>query len=366
MQGALSFAEIRVKKPGSTGALTGWDKFGGGTDLVYMNGQITRTGKNTFVVKDVYFTPCDCGKDRKPVFSIKARKAWVELGSHALFERPVVQPLDQPFPFPFALPALYVPVSKRKSGLLPPAPRGLGADGFYIEDSIFFVLSDSVDMTAVAGYNVRRGLRDKLELRFNPTADVQGDLTLTHMSDDTFIGNNAGLFGSQRFGGSFNTRMGTWSRASLKANLQFFSDPSYFADNALSLAAQATQYSASRAAVDYRGDAWRLSVGAAAYQDFTLPNTGVAHSSFFSAGAGRTMQRLPDALLSVAPVPLPLGFRFALDTHFVASVGLSGDGLRDLQRRARSAAHCAHARWNRQCAGAEPGALGRLHEADLV
>jgi len=302
-----------------------------------MNGQITRTGKNTFEVKDIYFTPCDCGKDFPPIFSIRARKAYVELGSHATFERPVLQPFDQPLPFPFALPALYIPVSKRKTGLLPPSPRSLAADGFYIEESVFITLGQTADLTAVAGWNVRRGAREKLELRYNPVAGVEGSISLSHMHDETFVNRpllgtfNAGVFHQERFGLSANHRSGTWARASLKMNLQYFSDNTYLFDNALSLSAFATQYSASRAAFDYRGDAWRVAVGLVGYQDFTIANTattgGSRHDSFFLPASGRTPQRVPDIGLSIAPVPLPLGLRLAVDSRAVGTVGFSNQTI---------------------------------------
>ncbi len=341
VQGALSLAEIRVKKPGTTGALEGWDRFGAGRDQLYVSGQISRTSRNTFVVRDVYFTPCDCGK-APPIFAIKAKKATIELGSHAIFEAPVLMPFNQPLPFPFALPYLYVPVSKRKTGLLPPGIMLTSFDGPLVEESVFFVLHPSVDMTATVGMSTNRGPRDKLELRYAPSPDVYGLFEFSHMFD-VLLGSTAialpdgesrrlawetgqGVQGipdgrlplSHRMAATLSHRSGTWSRFSTKAELQVYSDAAYLFHNRFTVQAQATEYMPSRLAFDYRGDLWRASVGAAAYQDFRVPG------GLYGAVAGRTLQRAPEVGLHLAPTPLPLGFRFAADARFAGGFALGG------------------------------------------
>lgn len=326
--GTLSLAEIRVKKPGSFDPkLAGFDAFGAGTDTVYVTGLITRTGQKSFVVKDAYFTPCDCGKDRRPIFSVKAQEARIELDSHAVFIKPVVQPGDLPFPFPFALPALYVPVSKRKTGILPPAFRVVGESptpvhpyamsAFYIEEALFVALGKSVDATATFGVNTLRGPRELLELRYAPDADVEGTLNLAHMWDSRFFAEErpTSELKENRVSAVFSHRSGTYGRLSARAFGQFFSDNALLGVQQYTVAAQATQYSASRVATDYRGDLWRVSLGAAVYQDFQAP-------TFFGVQQGRVVQRIPDIGAFLAPLPLPGGLRLSAEARFNAGFAL--------------------------------------------
>jgi hypothetical protein len=329
VSGTLALAEIRVKKPGSFDPkLQGFDRLGAGTDQLYMTGVITRTGRQSFVVKDAYFTPCDCGKDTRPLFSVRAKEAHVELGSHAVFLRPVLQPGDFPLPFPFALPALYIPVSKRKMGILPPAIRLLGVDGFYAEESFFLPLGPSFDMTATAGVNVARGFRDMLELRYAPDVGVEGSFYATHMLDYKFSTKErpTSELGPNRVSAILNHRSGSWGRTPVRIFGQFFSDNQLLSVQQYTVAAQATQYSPSRLAADYRGDAWRLSVGAAMYQDFQAP------TFFGSATAcaqdprncqqGRVVQRIPELGFFLAPQHLGGGVTLAVDARFDAGFAL--------------------------------------------
>ncbi|MCC6807902.1 MAG: hypothetical protein IT381_10795 [Deltaproteobacteria bacterium] len=316
--GALGLAEIRVKKPGSFDAkLSGFDAFGAGRDQLYLSGDITRTGPKSFVVKNAYFTPCDCGKDSRPIFSMKAKEARVELDSHAVFIQPVLQPADVPFPMPFALPALYIPISKRKTGILPPGFRLLSEDGVYFEEAFFVVLGQSADATAAIGVNEQRGLRWSAELRYAPSATTEGGFNYLHMFDTKFLTKErpTSELGAHRINGRFWHRSGTYERFSLRADTQFFSDNTMLGAIQYSVAAQATQYVPSRVAADYRGDGWRVSGGAAIYQDFQAP-------TFFGPQQGRVVQRLPDLGFSLAPTELFWGVRLSLDARASAGFAL--------------------------------------------
>jgi LPS-assembly protein len=343
--GTLGLAEIRVKKPGSFDPkLAGFDALGAGTDALYMSGEISRTGERTFLVKNAYFTPCDCGKGAPPIFSVRAKEARVELGSHAVFIAPVLQPGDVALPAPFALPALYVPLSKRKTGLLPPAIRVLGPDGVYVEDSFFLVLGPSMDMTALIGLNERRGVREMLEFRYNPSVDIEGGINVLHMFDTQYrkevltpiayqrflsegapdaarraeeeVSQSRDMLVPNRVSGRFWHRSGTFGRTSLRLESVFYTDAAMPANLTYTVAAQALQYTASRLVADHRGDDWRVSAGAAIYQDF-------AAFPFFGAAQGRVLQRIPDLGFSLAPLTLPAGFRLALDARMNVGFGFN-------------------------------------------
>ena len=85
--GALSLAEIRVKKPGSVDPkLTGFDAFGAGVDQVYMTGLITR-GMPVMVVENRRSEPTTSGNRPDAAVAFRRPRSGVRRSAdHALSE----------------------------------------------------------------------------------------------------------------------------------------------------------------------------------------------------------------------------------------------------------------------------------------
>ena len=330
VRGMLETAEIHVKRPGSVipenfSALTA------GRDSVYMSGDIERLGPKKFRIRNVYFTPCDCGKGKRPTFSVRAKSGVIEIGGDAFFYLPVLQPLDIALPVPFALPFMVFPVSKRKSGFTMPTPgarpyspllnpkdpnNNQGGSAFDIEESYFWAISNSTDATITGGYDVARGPRYQLEFRDALATDTTGVIDLIHGYDPRFLADHPDrandLLQGQRLTLQGTQRVNTNGRWSLKAIGGFVSDGFYLLDNTFTLQSQAIPYLASRGVAEARGDEVRLQLGAAMYQDFSQSR------HLFSVEQHRVAQRLPNA--DVALIALDLGDGFWLGADGRATV----------------------------------------------
>jgi lipopolysaccharide assembly outer membrane protein LptD (OstA) len=83
VRGMLETAEIHVKRPGvmlpgDFSALTA------GRDSVYISGNIERLGPKKFRIRNVYFTPCDCGKSAR-LFPSAPSRASSKLAAMRIF-----------------------------------------------------------------------------------------------------------------------------------------------------------------------------------------------------------------------------------------------------------------------------------------
>lgn len=318
--GSLSLAEIRVKKLPAEKVPHAWSAMGTGKNSLLMTGQnIERTGPTSFHIKNAYFTPCDCGENNRPTYSITAQDAWVELGSHANFYKPRIQPLDVALPgLPFSLPFIHVPISKRKTGILPPGFRFSPQENFYLEGGFFWATSPTVDMTFNVGWSERRGVREGYELRYNPTQTTKGQLNLIHLHDELYLkdrraaGENT-LFGAERLSLTYSHNSDVRGRNPLRLNLALISDGYYLSDQGFTVAAQATQYLPSRLVYERREDDWRAAAGVQMFQDF-LATRDVTSPAF-----GRTPQRVPELGFFLAPKQLPYGFNVSFEARAAAT-----------------------------------------------
>lgn len=345
--GALAVAEIRVKRPGTFQMSDDFARNLGslkvGRDLFVMRGdKIVRTGKKTLLIDDVYFTPCDCGADSRPTFSIHAKSAKVVLDDYALLYRPDIQPLDLKIPLPPLLnfPLLYMPLSKRKSGLMPPRIEFWPQDGVYVEQGFFWAINQQFDATVALGYNQTRGVRSSLEFRYAPITGMFGTLSVSHIHDFKYLGDAWAQqaqkqplppLGAERFYIGYQHTHGLDTRLPLRLNLTLYSDRTYPGDFSFTVAGQALAYAPSRAVFEYRGDDARLSLGISAYQDIA------ATRFLWSQEARRTLQRLPDLVWNHAPIQIGHGVLAAFDARLSLLTSLqSGSGFY-LQPRAAPA-----------------------------
>lgn len=128
--------------------------------------RLERLGRRRYAVSGLSFTPCACAGARAD-WRIDAASADIELSERAVLYWPVFRVLDVPV---FALPAVVLPLSDRRSGLLlPRVTYSAARNGLAIEQPLFVTLGESRDLTFIPGYlglllgpereGVRQGMR---------------------------------------------------------------------------------------------------------------------------------------------------------------------------------------------------------------
>ncbi|MCY1078372.1 LPS-assembly protein LptD [Archangium lansingense] len=208
MRGLAGFAEhLTLNLQDRT--LTAEGTNGGGASFVQKEGvtpellgaqetseQLAKVGKNAFsfttkgfrfledgayALEESSFTPCDCNV-LTPTWRITTRGAEVKPGESASFTLPMVQVYGVPV---LVAPWLYIPLSKRASGLLMPEVTGSGLSGLQVDQPLFLTLGESYDLTLSPGYAFGtepkdptqgslgvKGPRLATEFRYAPTASI--------------------------------------------------------------------------------------------------------------------------------------------------------------------------------------------------
>ncbi len=103
-------------------------------------------------MKGLTFTPCDCEPrdPLKPHWSIQSLSADVVLGEGAWLWLPVIRVYGAPV---LALPVMYVPLSDRKTGLLPILPSYSALNGWSVPIPVYVTLGRSADIESDLGYS---------------------------------------------------------------------------------------------------------------------------------------------------------------------------------------------------------------------
>jgi len=167
----------------------------GKNELVVTAARIERPAPRHFQVDRLRFSSCDC-PERPPDWSISASHADILLGERAILNWPVFYAWKIPV---FALPAIYFPLSSRRTGLLFPRGGYSTKSGFFLDQPLFITLGRSYDLTLTAGY--RFGVDPELpkpdhppgfegpaasaELRYTPVQGTSGRLLVGAIYDRT-------------------------------------------------------------------------------------------------------------------------------------------------------------------------------------
>jgi LPS-assembly protein len=108
----------------------------GQTALAGTADRIQRGGGGHLYMKNLTFTPCDCEPrdPLRPHWSIQSLSADVVLGEGAWLWLPVIRVYGAPV---LALPVMYVPLSDRKTGLLPILPNYSALNGWSIPIPVY-------------------------------------------------------------------------------------------------------------------------------------------------------------------------------------------------------------------------------------
>lgn len=301
--------------------------------------RLERVSRGKFLAHELRLTPCDCGERTSPDWSLSASEADVEPGERAILWWPVLHIKDVPV---FILPALYVPLSNRRTGFLFPRPGYHAQSGFFVDEPFFWAIDDSHDLTLTVGWrfgvdrrldpaslrHVRvgaQGPRGAAELRYLPAEHTYGRLYLAAGYD--LHGDPApdglSLRPARGWRGELSWRHGTdVAGFSARSDLRFVSDANYLGDQVADVLGEAPPYLRSQAWLGYRGRAASAALSGAWYQDMGGPFSA-PERWFFGDQAPAGYQR-PLALdVSVPRAALVGPLRAGLEVHAARVQALS-------------------------------------------
>ncbi len=253
--GGVANAEIRVKAkepllmPKAPDPRT-WARRAGRDEMILDARRLERVDARSFEVEDGAFTACDCGDDTRPSWRIRASHASVDLDSGAFLQWPVFYVQDVPI---FALPAFYLPLGDRRSGLL--APRlMLFSDmrgALTVTQPFYWALGRSYDLTFDASYLSSRGFGTAVEGRYAPSERTRGFVKANVLFDFGERQPN-GLFQKKRSSpivryaltGTHDTR---FSHSRIRSDLNLVLDPQYIVEFGDQFVSRQAEYARSRA-----------------------------------------------------------------------------------------------------------------------
>lgn len=299
----------------------------GQTALAGNADRIQRGAGGHLYMKNLTFTPCDCEPrdPLKPHWSIQSTSADVVLGEGAWLWLPVIRVYDAPV---FALPVMYVPLSDRKTGLLPILPSYSAWTGWNFPIPVFVTLGRSADIEFDLGYttggvNPNFGVKGPsldTTFRFTPSLATHGTVELFLLQDlqpprnpESSIGWPPGV-GPEHFGprGELTSQIvsilgGGWTT---RLDLNLASDAALPRDVATDVLVQANQYLTSTLQLSHRGaDSWegltlsyrqdtQYPFGYSLFGTDRDPSTGAA------LRGPATFQQLPDISVAFPERPL--------------------------------------------------------------
>jgi LPS-assembly protein len=328
----------------------------GQTALAGTADRIQRAAGGHLHMNGLTFTPCDCEPrdPLKPHWSIQSVYADVVVGEGAWLFLPIIRIYDAPV---LALPLMYVPLSDRKTGLLPILPSYSALNGWTIPVPVYVTLGRSADIEMDLDYTFGgsagalagvKGPSLDTTFRFTPSLETHGTAEL-FLQDDTWQPRDPengalwnpgtgpkhwGLRGELTsqivsiLGGGFTTRL----------DLNLASDAALTRDVATDVLVQANQYLTSTFQVSHRSaDAWE-GVTLSYRQDTQAP---FGYSLFGNdrdpvtdqaLRGPATLQQLPDIAVALPERPLwgPLFGSLDVDyTRLSPLTQLFGDEGRD-------------------------------------
>lgn len=318
--GGMANGELRIKKSFdpkladtlSPGAL----RRHGDDELIIEAASFERRSERVFEVEGGSFTACDCGDDSTPTWRIRASRASVDLDSGAWLEWPVFYVQDLPF---LALPAYYVPLGSRRTGLLAPRPSFSAVTGPAVALPFYLTLGRSWDMTFEPAYLSTRGPALGLELRYAPSTTTSGTWSANTLLDfgqpdgDGFTKSRS--FGDEElsplFRASLTGRHVTdFDDARLHLEVNAVQDPRFLADFADAFLSRQQELARSRATVTSASEHFRIAGAVQWLQDLRAKRYVEAdqrETELFSndvPGAGSVRQRLVELRLDAAPYPV--------------------------------------------------------------
>lgn len=323
--------------------------------LTLHGGEVSgESGAPSFEVEHARITLCDCGGGA-PSWQIRAHHADVVPGKRAILTWPVIF-ITPRLPFVtlpsvpvLALPALYLPLGDRQTGLLFPELTYGGLGGFGVSQPLFITLGRSWDATVSAEWllgpsastisSQQRGLKGPggaLELRWAPAEGARGHLrfSLFHSEITEWPDGVYRPPGMNRFALSLAHDQRFSDATYLKLDVGLIGDPLYLYDFTGDALLRAAEYRRSALALTHRTGDVLLEADAAYHLPLNDLSSGCSGPSCARAPFGAfgsdvpVFHRLPAASATLLPLrlagPLRLGGTVGV-ARFAPIHGATGD-----------------------------------------
>ena len=147
---------------------------------IFQGEKIDRLSKNHFILNEGRYTSC---VNNPPDWRLYGNNIDLTSGEYAYMNDVVVEAFGLPITY---IPYLVLPVkSTRQSGFLTPN-FGFGSDGFNANESYFWAISRSQDMTFTLGHYNNRGLKEAAEFRSVYAPESSSSIYYFHLDDKKF------------------------------------------------------------------------------------------------------------------------------------------------------------------------------------
>jgi LPS-assembly protein len=278
--------------------------------------RMERFGDKAYRVAQGIFTTCE---DETPAWSVRFGSAtaylddwmWGTNASFWVWKVPVV---------PF-IPIFATSLRKdRHSGLLTPTFGSSDEKGFWARQPIYFVLSDSQDLTLSPAYFEKRGFAISADYRYVRREGSRGELSGFYLHDEEESPDHD----ADRWVWSLRHEEVITDRLILKADVARVSDRTFLSEFSDSLDERGRQRLESNVSLTQRWEKWNFVGRLFFYQDLTTDEP-------------IELQRLPELRLNAFQQPVPglPGLLFELDSsyvNFVRDIGSDGQRLDLLPR----------------------------------
>ncbi len=298
-----------------------------GLNDLYLGGEHMERQDGHYLIDKARFTTCDC-RGGKPTWEIRASSADVLPNERVWMTWPIFYAKGLPV---FILPAAYLPLSERRTGLLFPQVNFSGRDGVVLSESLFVTLGRSADTTLSYDWFQDRGSRERLEFRVRPSATSDLVLRLGFLQDHkAFVqtilnGTTSNEKNKLRLSGDLNTFADFSPETALRASLHLYSDSNMVSDFRSDIAGRAVEEAPSQIAFWQRGAQTLFAIDAVYHQDLRF-----GFERLFSDQTPNemkpsdTIHRLGAVSWALAPVTLtnfPLRFSLELEAANFSSLG---------------------------------------------
>jgi LPS-assembly protein len=273
--------------------------------------RMERFGDKAYRIAGGVFTTCE---DESPAWSVRLNTAtaylddymWGTGASFWVWRVPLI-----PF-IPFFATSLR---KDRHSGLLAPTFGSSSDKGFFVRQPIYFVLSDSQDLTVAPAYFQKRGFGLGASYRYVRQEGSRGEFSGFYLHDTE----KSPDYGEDRGVVSLRHEEIITPRMNLKVDAGYVSDDKFLSDFGNTLDERSAQRLESNFSLTQRWEKWNFVGRLFAYQDLTTDKP-------------IELQRLPELRLSAFQQPIPgiPGLLFEMDSsyvNFVRDIGSGGQRL---------------------------------------
>ena len=271
-----------------------------------------------YKIDHAHFTTCDCS-GATPTWEIRSSSADALPNERVWMMWPIFYAKGLPI---FALPAIYFPLSERRTGLLFPLINFSGRDGVVLSESLFVTLGQSADTTFSLDWIQDRGFRERLEFRVRPsvTSGVEVRLGVSQDHKARFLEKDGTTKPNLvRTSGELNAYADFSEQTALRAAVRLYSDSDLYHDFRSDMAGRAAEQAPSQFALWRRSMDQLWAFDATYNQDlrFGMENL-FSDRTYYTIKPSDTIHRLGAFSFALAPISLPeVPLRFSLELEAV-------------------------------------------------